>query len=244
MDSDTRDSDTGDAELLTDETVERVGHWLTQTGAARGPRRDRAAARRLAEVVRDRPGTEFAMRFVDRVIRPEDPAVSARQLAALVEAAALPSFLSPLDRLLVRAAARLGPRLPRLVMPLARRRMRALVGHLVVDSEPERLGGCLRSRAAAGFSLNVNMLGEAVLGDAEARRRHLEVLRTLALPDVDYVSVKVSAVVSQLNAWDFEGSLRRVAEALRPLLRAAARTTPADLHQPGHGGVPRPRADR
>ncbi|MYJ29619.1 MAG: aldehyde dehydrogenase, partial [Acidimicrobiaceae bacterium] len=179
------DDDTRDPQLLTEETVERVGRWL-EAGAARGSGRDRTAARRLAGVVTDRPGTEFAMRFVDRVIRPEDPAVSARQLASLVEEAELPSFLSPLDRALVRAGARLGPWLPRLVMPLARRRMRALVGHLVVDSEPDRLSAHLRTRAQAGYSLNVNMLGEAVLGEAEARRRHTEVLDTLAQPDVDY----------------------------------------------------------
>ncbi len=63
------------------------------------------------------------MRFVDRVIRSEDAATSARQLASLVGEAELPSFLSPLDRLLVRLGARLGPRLPRLVMLIARRRM-------------------------------------------------------------------------------------------------------------------------
>ena len=51
-------------------------------------------------------------------------------------------------------------------------------------------------------------------------------LDTLAQPDVDYVSVKVSAVVSQLNPWDFDGSLQRVVEALRPLLRTAAASEP------------------
>ncbi|MCE2513394.1 MAG: bifunctional proline dehydrogenase/L-glutamate gamma-semialdehyde dehydrogenase, partial [Acidimicrobiia bacterium] len=116
---------------------------------------------------------------------------------------------------------------PRLVMPIAQRRMRALVGHLVVDSEPQRLSAHLGARAAQGYSLNVSMLGEAVLGEAEARRRHTEVLDTLAVPDVDYVSVKVSAVVSQLNPWDFDGSLHRICEALRPLLRAAASASPA-----------------
>ena len=219
------DNDTSDSELLANEAVERVVGWL-QAGGASESKRDRAASRRLAGVVSDRVGTAFAMRFVDRVIRPENPAVSTRQLASLVSEAELPSFLSPLDRLLVRLGGRVGPRFPRLVMPLARRRMRALVGHLVVDSEPERLGEHLRTRAAAGFSLNVNVLGEAVLGDAEARRRHQELLDTLAQPDVDYVSVKLSSVVSQLNPWDFDGSLRRVVEALRPLLRAAASTTP------------------
>ena len=219
------DGDTQDTELLADEAVERVERWLA-SGAAPASRRERTATRRLADLVSDRQGTAFAMRFVDRVIRPESPATSALQLASLVGKAELPSFLSPLDRLLVRLGARLGPRLPRLVMPIARRRMRALVGHLVVDSEPERLGAHLQARAAEGYSLNVNMLGEAVLGDAEAGRRHREVLDTLAQPDVDYVSVKVSAVVSQLNPWDFDGSLQRVVEALRPLLQAAAASAP------------------
>ena len=214
-----------DPELGADEAVERVEGWLEAASASES-RREYSTARRLADVVSDRPGTAFAMRFVDRVVRPEDPAVSARQLASLVAEAELPAFLSPVDRLLLRAGARLGPTFPGIVMPIARRRMRALVGHLVVDSKPERLAAHLQTRAAAGYSLNVNMLGEAVLGDAEALRRRQEVLRSLAQPDVDYVSVKVSAVVSQLNPWDFDGSLQRVVEALRPLLRAAAATAP------------------
>ena len=167
------------------------------------------------------------MRFVDRVIRPESRSAAADQLSALVSEAPLPTFLSTLDRMLLRAGALLSRRLPGLVIPIALRRMRSLVGHLVVDAEPERLASHLRARSSQGFALNVNMLGEAVLGDAEAARRHREVLDTLTLPDVDYVSVKVSSVVSQLNAWDFDGSLVRVSEALHPLLRAAASTRPA-----------------
>ena len=219
------DDDTLDTGLLADEAVERVADWL-ETARRSAARQDRATARRLAGVVTDESATAFAMRFVDRVVRPEDPAVAAGQLASLVAEAPLPAFLSPVDRMLLRAGAWLGPRLPRLVMPIAQRRMRALVGHLVVDSDPEQLAAHLRTRAAEGYSLNVNMLGEAVLGEREAGRRHREVLELLAQPDVDYASVKVSAVVSQLNPWDFDGSLDRVAESLRPLLRAAAATVP------------------
>ena len=220
------DRHTRGADLLAEEAVARVAGWLEAAGPLASGR-DSAATRRLSSVVTDPPATAFAMRFVDRVIRPEDPETAADQLASLVAEARLPAFLSPLDRLLLRLGARLGPRLPRLVMPIAQRRMRALVGHLVVDSEPQRLSAHLGARAAQGYSLNVSMLGEAVLGEAEARRRHTEVLDTLAQPDVDYVSVKVSAVVSQLNPWDFDGSLHRICEALRPLLRAAASASPA-----------------
>ena len=216
----------GDTDLLADSAVERVVRWLSAVDLG-VPRRERAGARRLAGVVADETATAFAMRFVDRVIRPESPSAAAHQLAALVNEAPLPTFLSTLDRVLLRAGALLGRRLPGAVIPIARRRMRSLVGHLVVDAEPEQLASHLRARSSEGFALNVNMLGEAVLGDAEAARRHREVLDTLTLPDVDCVSVKVSSIVSQLSAWDFDGSLARVSEALRPLLRAAARTRPA-----------------
>ena len=71
------DGDTRDTELLADEAVARVGRWL-EAGDTSVPRRHRSAARRLAGVVRDRPGTAFAMRLVDRVIRPEEPRAEAR----------------------------------------------------------------------------------------------------------------------------------------------------------------------
>ena len=44
--------------------------------------------------------------------------------------------------------------------------------------------------------LNINLLGEAVLGEAEAGRRLAGTHRLLARHDVDYVSIKVSATVA------------------------------------------------
>ena len=217
--------DTEEQDLLADEAVDRVRRWL-DSGERLTTRAERKAARRLGEAVADESGAAFAMRFVDRVARPESRSTAAEQLASLVGDADLPSFLAPTDRLLLRVGARLGLRMPRVVMPLAERRMRAIVGPLVIDSEPQELAAHLRSRSSDGFSLNVNLLGEAVLGDAEAARRAQEVLALIAQPDVDYVSVKVSSVVAQLNPWDFDGSVLRVGEALRPLFLAAASSSP------------------
>ena len=73
----------------------------------------------------------------------------------------------------------LAPVLPTLVMPLARRRMRALVGHLVVDADERGMRRHLDRRRAEGFRMNVNLLGEAVLGDDEADRRVDEATRLL-----------------------------------------------------------------
>ncbi len=101
------DHDTRSADPLAEEAVARVEGWLGADGSPASGRGS-AATRRLSGVVTDPPATAFAMRFVDRVIRPEDPAVAAGQLASLVAEAQLPAFLSPLDRLLLRLGARLG----------------------------------------------------------------------------------------------------------------------------------------
>ncbi len=218
--------DTADVAEARDTAVSLVGEWLERAERIETAQ-ERESVDRLSGVVTDPHGVSFAMRFVDRVLRPEDHRTAARQLVGLVADGGLPDFLSPVDKLLLRAGARLAPIIPGVVMPLAARRMRGLVGHLVVDADPDTMAAHFARRSGDGFRLNVNLLGEAVLGQAEADRRHAEAMALLDQPSVDYVSVKVSAIVSQLNYWDWEGSTERVMDRLRPLLLKAGRTSPA-----------------
>jgi RHH-type proline utilization regulon transcriptional repressor/proline dehydrogenase/delta 1-pyrroline-5-carboxylate dehydrogenase len=210
-----------DPTLLADEAVDVVLRWLHAASTAE-TRDDRRSARRLHRLVDDPAGVSFTMQFVDRVIRPDDDHVAAGQLHHLAGGrAALPRFLSPVDRVLLRAGANLAPRLPRLVMPLARRRMRQIVGHLVVDAHGAAMDRHLGSRRGEGFELNVNLLGEAVLGEREAARRLQATIDLLGDEHVDYVSVKISGVASQLQHWAWDASLDRIADRLRTILRAA-----------------------
>jgi RHH-type proline utilization regulon transcriptional repressor/proline dehydrogenase/delta 1-pyrroline-5-carboxylate dehydrogenase len=192
--------------------------WVATTTS--GTARERRAAGRLASLVSDPAGLELALRFVDRVARPEDPGVAAAELRRLGARAGDARFLDPVDRLLLRAGALVAPLAPGIVVPTARLRLRQLVGHLVADAGPS-LAGHIRAARDQGFRLNLNLLGEAVLGDAEAtgRLRRVEALTTR--PDVDYVSVKISAVAAQLSTWDADGSRERVLAALLPLYRTA-----------------------
>src|SRR5256885_1774776 len=70
--------------------------------------------------------------------------------------------------------------------------------------------------------LNLNQLGEAILGETEAARRLEAYLALLARDDVEYISVKVSSVFSQIDLVAFRATVARVAERLRTLYRAAA----------------------
>ncbi len=215
-DTDARAGGLNELLALSDEVVATVRRWLDES--AQHPAS--AAAQRLSQVLADPSGLPFAVGFVDGVIRPEDPKVAAHALREL--AADVPAFLPAHLRLAVRAGGLAGRVAPGLVVPIARRALREMVGHLVVDARPAKLGKAIgRIRRDCG-RLNVNLLGEAVLGEREARRRLDGTLKVLDRPDVDYVSVKVSSTVAPHSAWAFDDTVAHVVEALTPLYRRAA----------------------
>lgn len=187
-------------------------------------RQGRAAAL-LAQIASDRAGTGFLLGFVDGVVRPEDERTAAHALHTL--ARNVPGTLPVALQTLVRVGGALAPLLPVPVVPLSRRVLRALVGDLVLDADDARLGPALARLSRGGVRLNVNLLGEAVLGDAEAGRRLAEVHRLVRREDVGYVSLKVSAVLGPHNPWGFDEAVDRAVALLEPLYRtAAAQATP------------------
>ncbi len=212
-----------DVTALVEDAVVLAEAWLAATEEGQS-REERAASAQLAALVSDPEGLDLAVRFVDRVARPEDLRVAARELSRISAGAA--GFLGPVDRLLLGAGAIVAPLAPQLVVPLARKRLRQIIGHLVVDAHDPALAGHLERARREGFRLNINLLGEVVLGEAEAQSRTRRTRELLERDDVDYVSIKVSSLVSQISPWDPRGTVERVLQRLRPLYRTAAARSP------------------
>ena len=205
-------------QAMADEAVALVQRWVEES---REVPEDPAAAH-LAGVLKDPHGLEFTVGFVDGVIRPEDDAAAGRNLGELAPIA--PKFLPPHLLGAVRAGGWVAPKLPWPVIPIARTAMRQMVGHLIVDAREDKLGGAIEHLTAGGNRLNINLLGEAVLGDEEAERRLAETERVLRRDDVDYVSIKVSAVTGPHAPWAFEEVVQHAVERLTPLYEYAARS--------------------
>lgn len=205
-----------EAAALAEETTALVRHWLTE--ASKVP--VDASAEQLAGVLKDPNGLDFTVGFVDGVVRPEDLQVAARNLAAL--APKVPAFLPWYMRSAVRLGGTMAPVLPQVVIPVARRVLREMVGHLIVDATDAKLGPAIAKIRKDGIKLNVNLLGEAVLGEHEASRRLEGTHTLLSRPDVDYVSIKVSSTVAPHSAWAFDEAVEHVVEKLTPLFARAA----------------------
>ena len=197
--------------------VELVEKWLSE---AKNVGKRSAAEKRLAKLLKDPAGLNWTLKFVDRVIRPRDKKVAAKELNALAKA--LPLSLSKLDRFTIRLGGIFAKAFAFVVIPVAKARLRQLVGHLIADARPGKLKRHISRSKKKGISLNLNLLGEAVLGDQEANYRFEETFKLLSRKDVDYVSIKLSAVASQLSMWGFDETVERLIEKLTPLYQFAA----------------------
>jgi RHH-type proline utilization regulon transcriptional repressor/proline dehydrogenase/delta 1-pyrroline-5-carboxylate dehydrogenase len=186
----------------------------------------RRRAGRIARLLEDPSGKPFTVALTDEVLRIRDHARAARRLRTLVAEQGAPRFLGRVDRALLRAGAALAPRLPRVVMPLVAARLRVESAGVILPAERDAFDRHAARRRGQGIRLNVNVLGEAVLGEEEARRRLDAVVERLSWSSVDYVSVKVSAICSQLDVLAFDESAARVAVRLRELYAEAIRHRP------------------
>jgi RHH-type proline utilization regulon transcriptional repressor/proline dehydrogenase/delta 1-pyrroline-5-carboxylate dehydrogenase len=201
----------------TEDVAALVQRWLVESET----HPVEPAAQRLSEVLKDPNGLAFTVGFVDGVMRPEDLRVAGRKLAEISEIT--PTLLPGYLRAAIKTGGFWAPKLPGVVVPISRRVLRAMVGHLVLDATPSKLGPAIAKLRKSGNRLNLNLLGEAVLGEREAGHRLQGTRDFLARDDVDYVSIKVSSVVSQLSMWSFDEAVADVVEKLTPLYELAAK---------------------
>lgn len=205
-------------EALSKESISLVESWLKESSNSQAAS---GAEARLASLLKDPNGLDFTLNFVDRVIRPESMRVAAAELRKLT--GIVPKALPPLDRFAIKLGGLMAPLFPFPVIPIARFVLRSLVSHLIADARDVQLTKHLKKVRSEGVSLNLNLLGEAVLGEAEATNRFEKTFALLRRSDVDYVSVKVSSVVSQLSMWGYENSIERVLTRIEPLYEYAAK---------------------
>ena len=121
-------------ERLAEAAITQVRSWLV---AARSQPTD-AAARRLAGVLHDPNGLDFTVGFVDGVVRPEDLGVAANKLNQLVSIS--PKFLPAPMRGAISMGGTLATSMPRVVVPIARKVLRRMVGQLSIDASDAKLG--------------------------------------------------------------------------------------------------------
>ncbi len=184
---------------------------------------ERGRAERLARLMEDPRGKELTIALTDQCFRSRRPERIADQLHYLLERYGAPRFMEWWERIGLTLGALVGQYMPSLIVPPIVARLRQETEALILPGEAADLRRYLAERRADGIRLNLNQLGEAILGEEEAARRLEAYLALLARHDVEYISVKVSSVSSQIELTAFRHTVLVVKDRLRALYRQALR---------------------
>ncbi len=214
-----------DARMLSDiaicDQVNTLAEQLLSTALAEQTAKERDTAAEMGRMMNDPHGKSFLFAMVDQVFRSHDPAVSARRWRQLLDKLGVPSYLKTTDQWLMRLGSLASRFVPSWVMPAIAERMRSESSRVILSGDEQPMHAYLAARRKAGFRINLNQLGEAVLGEQEANHRRQAILKHLADPEVTYISVKISAIFSQINMVAWDDTLLQIKERLRKLYRAA-----------------------
>ena len=184
-----------------------------------GAERKRSAM--MARMMGDANGKKFTMAMADQVLRMIGVNRAAKRMRTLIDEYGVPKYFSPFDRFAVRIGNTVAGWVPSLIMPKVTSKIRKDSEHVIISAAKDKFSRYLRDRKSSGMRVNFNQLGEAVLGDHEADRRLRDNIERLVEPGVDYISVKLSSICSQISLTGYEQTMEAIKPRLRELYRAA-----------------------
>lgn len=175
----------------------------------------------LALLMHDRKAQLFSTLLTDRVPRLEHGEDIVRQALAVLRQTGIPRSMPRWDQVQLKALQLFGAHTPTWAGAGIRRRIRQESAAFLAPGEMQPLAEIILRMRAEGLGVNVNPLGEEVLGRAEAERHMQQYLSLLHNPVVDTISVKLSSICSKVSVLAWDASLSRACEALERLYRAA-----------------------
>jgi len=161
--------------------------------------------------------------MTDQAFRAKTPRRVADQLTHILDVQGVPRFFNAMDRTLLKGFQSFGGYLPGVSVPLVKDKMREETANVILPGEMEHLSEHLDARRDQGVRMNVNFLGEALLGEEDARGRLKAYLSALQQPSIEVISVKATTIYSQISPISHRHALAVLCDRMELLYRAAAK---------------------
>lgn len=204
--------------------VELAALMLTEANKIQ-TRSEKKRQAELARMMKDPRGKAFTTTMTDQCFRSKKSARVAHQMIYLLNQFGIPRYLDFSKQLSLAAFQWAGRALSPIFVPLATWTLRRQTRAVILPGEKHALSKHMHKRRKEGVRLNLNHLGEAILGEEEAQHRLNVYLHDLAEDDIEYVSIKISTIFSQINLLGWENTIEVLSDRLRQLYRVAKANT-------------------
>ncbi len=188
-------------------------------------REERRNQKKMMRLLRHPMDKVVLTKMIDQSFRADNPARVADQVNFVLRRYGVPAFFLFHEQFLMRLFLALGRHFPKLSVPQMIERMREDSARAVVPGEADALYPHLRKRKSEGVRMNINHIGEVVLGEEEAEHRLKSYVDDLENPEIEYISVKISTIYSQISGLALEQTVEALKERLTRLFGTAEENT-------------------
>ncbi|MBU0631273.1 bifunctional proline dehydrogenase/L-glutamate gamma-semialdehyde dehydrogenase [bacterium] len=175
----------------------------------------------MQRMLKDPMNKVFLIELLDQSFRSHDPKRIADQLEYIFNKYENTDIFTEFEQLLVWSFRHIGVYMPDISVELFIKYLRNDVGSIVIKGEDAPLNKHLNKRRKEGTRVNINIIGEMVLGEEEARERIEKYIKALQNPHIDYISIKISTIFSQILPLAHEWSVNEVSQRLEVIYKAA-----------------------
>ncbi len=205
---------------IVDQSVRLAAHWQEMANGLLTSE-EKGIQEQMMRLLTHPMDKVILTRIIDQSFRSDVAARVADQVNSILREYGVPDFFSSVEKLLIQMFLGLGRHFPHFSVPRVIEKMRLNSSRAIIPGEPDALHAHLQKRKNQGVRMNINHLGEAVLGEEEAGYRLKTYTEDLQNPEIEYISVKISTIYSQIHSLAFDHSVKILKERLSKLYRTA-----------------------
>ncbi|GGF81417.1 proline dehydrogenase family protein [Wenyingzhuangia marina] len=124
------------------------------------------------------------------------------------------ALFTPLENLLLKTFTIVGKIIPSFSVAIMLKKIQATSSDVVFFINSQKFKKHAQKRKDQKITLNVNLIGEALIGEDEAQKRILGYLTLLNRKDVNYISIKISTIFSQISSLAHEDTVDKLSNRL------------------------------
>lgn len=167
----------------------------------------------------------FLIELLDQSFRAHDSKRIANQLEHIFAKYKGSDIFTDFEQLLIWSFRNIGIYIPDISVELFIRYLRNDISDIVIKGEEHALNRHLQKRRNEHTRVNINIIGEMVLGEEEAEIRIQKYIKALQSPHIDYISIKISTIFSQVMPVAHEWSVKEISSRLERIYEAAMQNT-------------------
>lgn len=175
----------------------------------------------MQRMLQDPMNKIFLIELLDQSFRAHDSHRIANQLEYIFSKYKGTNIFTEFEQLLVWSFRHVGIYMPDMSVALFIKYLRNDISNIVIKGEDSSLNRHLNNRQKEHTRVNINIIGEMVLGEKEAQKRIKKYISALTNLHIDYISIKISTIFSQVTPLAHAWSVNEISKRLELIYSAA-----------------------